>query len=36
MARQIHEYSVHFYGDWIARRERSHLRHIALILKAVS
>ena len=29
----VYEYSVLYYGDWMARHERSHLRHIARILK---
>ena len=30
---ECNEYSVLYYGDWMARHERSHLRHIARILK---
>jgi hypothetical protein len=29
----VYEYSVLYYGDWMARHERGHLRHIARILK---
>jgi hypothetical protein len=29
----VYEYSVLYYGDWMARHERSHLRHIARTLK---
>jgi hypothetical protein len=32
----VYEYSVLYYGDWMARHERSHLRHIARILKELS
>lgn len=32
---KLYEYSTLYYGDWMARHERSHLRHIARILKAV-
>jgi len=28
-----YEYSTLYYGNWMARHERSHLRHIARILK---
>lgn len=30
-----YEYSTLYYGDWMARHERSHLGHMARILKAV-
>jgi hypothetical protein len=30
---ELYEYSVLYYGDWMARHERSHLRHMARILK---
>jgi len=30
---KIYEYSTVYYGDWMARHERSHLKHIARILK---
>ncbi len=30
---KVYENSVLYYGDWMARHERSHLRHIARILK---
>ena len=29
----VYEYSVLYYGDWMARHERSHLRHMARVLK---
>ena len=29
----VYEYSTLYYGDWMARHERSHLKHIARILK---
>lgn len=29
----VYEYSVLYYGDWMARHERGHLKHIARILK---
>jgi hypothetical protein len=28
-----YEYSVLYYGDWIARHERSHLKHMAKIIR---
>lgn len=28
----VYEYSALYYGDWMARHERSHLRHMARIL----
>lgn len=28
----VYEYSALYYGDWLARHERSHLRHMARIL----
>lgn len=28
----VYEYSVLYYGDWMARHERSHLRHMARVL----
>jgi hypothetical protein len=28
----VYEYSTLYYGDWMARHERSHLRHMARIL----
>jgi DinB superfamily len=31
--KQVYEYSTLYYGDWMARHERSHLRRIARILK---
>ena len=30
---KVYENSVLYYGDWMARHERSHLKHIARILK---
>jgi hypothetical protein len=33
--RSLYEYSTRYYGDWMAGHERSHLRHIARILKAL-
>lgn len=32
---KTYERSAHFYGDWMAPHERSHLKHINRILKAV-
>jgi hypothetical protein len=32
MVGELYEYSVLYYGDWMARHERSHLRHIGRIL----
>ncbi len=29
---KVREYSILYYGDWMARHERSHLRHMARIL----
>jgi hypothetical protein len=29
----VYEYSVLYYGDWMARHERSHLKHMARILQ---
>ena len=29
----VYEYSTLYYGDWMARHERSHLKHMARILK---
>ena len=31
--KKTYEYSTLYYGDWIARHERSHLKHMARILK---
>jgi hypothetical protein len=31
-----YEYSVLYYGDWIARHERSHLKHMAKIIGELS
>ena len=31
--KQTYEYSTLYYGDWMARHERGHLRHITRILK---
>ena len=33
--KQVYEYSALYYGDWMARHERGHLRHIARILKGL-
>ena len=33
---KVYEYSVLFYGDWMARHERSHLKHMARVLKDVA
>ncbi len=30
---KVYEYSTLYYGDWMARHERSHLGHIGRILK---
>ena len=32
----VYEYSVLFYGDWMARHERSHLKHMERILKELA
>jgi hypothetical protein len=32
----VHEYTAIFYGDWLARHERSHLRHIARVLEELN
>ena len=32
----VYEYSTLYYGDWMARHERSHLKHVARILKETS
>ena len=32
----VYEYSVLYYGDWMAGHERSHLKHIARILKELA
>jgi hypothetical protein len=34
--RMVYEYSVLYYGDWMARHERSHLRHMARIIEDVA
>jgi hypothetical protein len=31
--RALYEYSTTYYGDWMARHERSHLTHIARIIR---
>ena len=36
MIGELYEYSTLYYGDWMARHERSHLKHIARILKSLS
>jgi DinB superfamily len=33
--RSLYEYSMLYYGDWMARHERGHVKHIARILKEV-
>ena len=33
---KVYEYSTLYYGDWMARHERSHLGHIRRILQAVA
>jgi hypothetical protein len=33
---KVYENSVLYYGDWMARHERGHLRHIARVLKDVA
>jgi hypothetical protein len=32
---KVYEYSTLYYGDWMARHERSHLGHMARILKSL-
>ncbi len=32
---KVYEYSTLYYGDWMARHERSHLGHMGRILKAL-
>ena len=32
----VYEYSLLYYGDWMARHERSHLQHMARILKELA
>ena len=32
----VYEYSTLYYGDWMARHERSHLKHMARILDETS
>jgi DinB superfamily len=32
----VYEYSVLYYGDWMARHERSHLGHMTRILREVA
>ncbi len=32
---KIYEYSVLYYGDWLAAHERAHLRHLPQIIAAV-
>jgi hypothetical protein len=32
----VYEYSVLYYGDWIARHERSHLGHMARIIRELA
>jgi hypothetical protein len=33
---RVYEYSVLYYGDWMAGHERSHLKHMAKILKELA
>ena len=33
---RVYEYSVLYYGDWMAGHERSHLKHMARILKELA
>ena len=33
---KVYEYSAHYYGDWMARHERGHLRHMARIIQDLS
>ena len=33
---KVYEYSVLYYGDWMARHERTHLKHIAGILRELA
>ncbi len=33
---KLYEYSTLYYGDWMARHEGSHLKHIARIVKSRS
>jgi hypothetical protein len=32
--KKIFEYSVRYYGDWLAAHERAHLRHLPKIIEA--
>jgi hypothetical protein len=32
----VYEYSLLYYGDWIARHERSHLKHMAKIIRELA
>lgn len=32
---KVYEYSARYYGDWMARHERSHLKHMARILTSL-
>ena len=32
----VYEYSVLYYGDWIARHERSHLKHMAKVISELA
>ncbi|MEO7119186.1 MAG: DinB family protein [Candidatus Limnocylindrales bacterium] len=36
MLGERYQYSTLYYGDWMARHERSHLKHIARILKELA
>jgi hypothetical protein len=33
---KVYAYSLLFYGDWMARHERSHLKHMARVLRDVA
>jgi hypothetical protein len=34
--KKVYRYSALYYGDWMARHERSHLKHMARILEQVA
>ncbi len=36
MVGRVFKYTTLYYGDWMARHERSHLRHMARILQELS
>jgi hypothetical protein len=33
--KKVYEYSALYYGDWLARHERTHLGHMSRILQTV-